>query len=231
MRNDITALKAALGVEFKNEDLLHQALVHRSFLNENREFDLEQNERLEFLGDAVLELVVTEHLYHTYDNPEGELTNWRASLVNAVMLNGIAEDLGVEKCMYLSRGEQKEPHSKSRHSILANAMEAIIGALYLDQGYDAAKEFILRIIVVKLPYILEHKLYMDAKSRLQETAQEKLGITPHYQMLSESGPDHDKTFVVGVYIGKGKIAEGSGRSKQDAQMKAAEAGLVAKGWD
>ena len=231
MRNDITALKAALGVEFQNEDLLHQALVHRSFLNENREFDLDQNERLEFLGDAVLELVVTEHLYHTYDNPEGELTNWRASLVNAVMLNGIAIELGVEKCLYLSRGEQKEPHTKSKHSILANAMEAIIGALYLDQGYGAAKDFIERIIIVKLPYILEHKLYMDAKSRLQETAQEKLGITPHYQMLSESGPDHDKTFVVGVYIGKGKIAEGSGRSKQDAQMQAAEQGLIAKGWD
>lgn len=231
MRNDITTLKAALGVEFQNEDLLHQALVHRSFLNENREFDLDQNERLEFLGDAVLELVVTEHLYHTYDNPEGELTNWRASLVNAVMLNGLAIELGVEKCLYLSRGEQKEPHTKSKHSILANAMEAIIGALYLDQGYGAAKDFIERIIIVKLPYILEHKLYMDAKSRLQETAQEKLGITPHYQMLSESGPDHDKTFVVGVYIGKGKIAEGSGRSKQDAQMQAAEQGLIAKGWD
>ncbi len=231
MRHDISALVAALGVTFQNEDLLHQALVHRSFLNENREFDLEQNERLEFLGDAVLELVITEHLYQNYTDPEGDLTNWRASLVNAVMLNSLAIDLGVDKCLYLSRGEQKEPHTKSKHSILANAMEAIIGALYLDQGYDAAKELIERILIVKLPYILEHKLYMDAKSRLQETAQEKLGITPHYQMLSESGPDHDKTFVVGVFLGKGKLAEGSGRSKQDAQMQAAEQALVAKGWN
>lgn len=229
-RHNIEKLVETLGVSFTNIDLLHQALVHRSFLNENRDFDLEHNERLEFLGDAVLELIVTENLYNNYPNPEGELTNWRASLVNAVMLASIADGLGIEEFLYLSKGEQKESNSKARNSILANAMEAVIGAMYLDGGYDMAKPFVLDTVVSKLPNILKNKLYMDAKSRLQETAQEKQGVTPHYQLLDEAGPDHEKTFVVGVFLGKVKIASGTGTSKQEAQMAAAEAALEAKGW-
>lgn len=231
MRNNIEGLTQTLGIQFEKIDVLHQALVHRSFLNENRDFDLDHNERLEFLGDAVLELIVTEHLYLHYPNPEGELTNWRASLVNAVMLAKIADGLGVEQYLYLSRGEQKETNSKARNSILANAMEAIIGAIYLDQGYNTAKDFVVAHIVSELPNILENKLYMDAKSRFQETAQEKVGVTPHYQLLEETGPDHAKTFVVGVYLSKKRIATGNGSSKQEAQMNAAEAALAEKGWD
>lgn len=231
MRNNIEGLTQTLEVEFEKIDLLHQALVHRSFLNENRDFDLEHNERLEFLGDAVLELIVTEHLYNTYPNPEGELTNWRASLVNAVMLAEVADGLGVEKYLYLSRGEQKETSVKARNSILANAMEAIIGAMYLDRGYNIARDFVLKTIVVRLPAILENNLYTDAKSRFQETAQEKMGVTPHYTLLEETGPDHAKTFVVGVYLSKTRVAEGRGSSKQEAQMAAAEAALLAKGWN
>ncbi|MFH1426530.1 MAG: ribonuclease III [Candidatus Kerfeldbacteria bacterium] len=230
MEKDISPLEEKLDVKFKDQNLLRQALVHRSYLNEHRDFPLDQNERLEFLGDAVLELVVTDHLYGNYPNPEGELTNWRASLVNSQMLSLVAEQLGVEEFLYLSRGETREANTKARQSILANALEAIIGAIYLDADFDAASTFIHKNIISKLPHILKNKLYMDAKSRFQETAQEMLGITPSYEVLEESGPDHDKKFVVGVFIGEERIAEGHGTSKQEAQMDAANEALEAKGW-
>lgn len=230
MDKDLTPLMNRLEVKFTNVDLLRQALVHRSYLNEHREFPLDHNERLEFLGDAVLELVVTEHLYDTYPNPEGELTTWRASLVNAQMLAIIAEQLGVDEYLYLSRGESKEAKSKARQTILANCIEAIIGAMYLDKDYDTAATFIHREVISKLPHILKYRLYLDPKSRFQEIAQEETGITPVYRVLSESGPDHLKEFVIGVYLGQEKVAEGKGTSKQEAQMRAAEAAIAVKGW-
>jgi len=227
---DITRLEENLQVAFKDKRILHQALVHRSYLNEHPKFELGHNERLEFLGDAVLELVVTEYLYLQYENPEGELTNWRASLVNAKMLSEVSADLGVNEYLYLSKGESSDANSKARQYILANAFEAIVGAMYLDQGWDVSKGFIHRVILSKLSYILEHKLYMDPKSRFQEEAQERIGKTPRYEVLSESGPDHAKEFVIGVFVNGDKIAEGRGMSKQEAQVDAAQNALDAKGW-
>ena len=223
-------METALGVSFVKIDLLKQAVVHRSFLNENRDFPLDHNERLEFLGDAVLELIVTEFLYVNYPNPEGELTNWRASLVNSVMLGELAGRLKLNDFLYLSRGESKDTTSKARLTILANAYEAIIGALYLDQGTGAVKTFIEKHVLSELPRILKEKLYMDPKSRLQEMAQEKMGITPVYKVLKETGPDHAREFVVGVYLGDGLGAEGQGMSKQEAQVEAARKALEIKGW-
>lgn len=230
MDKDISQLEKNLDIKFSTVDTLRQALVHRSYLNEHRDFPLDHNERLEFLGDAVLELVVTEHLFDTYPNPEGELTNWRASLVNSQMLAMVAEQLGLEPYLYMSRGETKESNSKARQSILANSLEAIIGAIYLDNDYDVAATFIHKNIISKLPHILKYKLYMDPKSRFQETAQERVGITPSYRVLEESGPDHKKKFVIAVYLQEEQVATGTGMSKQEAQMNAAEEGLKAKGW-
>ncbi len=220
----------AIGIAFDNPELLKQAFVHRSYLNEHADFPLAHNERLEFLGDAVLELVVTEYLYQTFPNPEGELTNWRASLVNAKTLSEIAAGLGMDDYMYLSRGEQRDAKSKARQIILANAIEAVVGAIYLDQGYKAAEKFVSDHVLTRLKYIMDNDLARDAKSRFQEAAQEKLGVTPTYTVLSQAGPDHNKKFVVGLYIGKEKVAEGSGTSKQEAQMAAAAAGLQVKKW-
>lgn len=227
---DLKQLAKNLDVEFASLDILKQAVVHRSYLNENPSFELQHNERLEFLGDAVLELVVTDFLYRSYDNPEGELTNWRASLVNAKMLASIAKELDVESYLYLSRGEAKDSNSKARDYILANAFEAVIGAIYIDQGYEAASNFIHHFVLPKLPDILASQSYRDPKSKFQEKAQEELSITPHYEVLNETGPDHKKQFVVGLFIDKELIAKGEGSSKQEAQEQAAEAGLVAKGW-
>ena len=227
----LTDLETTLGHTFTNQDLLRQALVHRSFLNENPNFPLGQNERLEFLGDAVLELVVTEDLYAAYPNPEGELTNWRASLVNAKMLAKVAARLDLGDHLHLSKGEAADADSKARHYILANAFEAVVGALYLDAGYDVVKRFIQRVLLPELPYILEHHLYQDPKSRFQEVAQDKLGITPTYKVLGEHGPDHVRQFDVGVYVGDELVAQGSGSSKREAQEKAAAAGLEVKGWE
>ncbi len=227
---DFSKLEKNLGVVFKNKDTIRQALVHRSYINENKDFELDQNERLEFLGDAVLELIVTEFLYFTYENPEGELTNWRAALVNAKMLAAVAKEVQLEPFLYLSHGESKDTNQKARDYILANAFEAVIGAIYLDRGYDTAKDFIMRIIAPKLDHILEEGLYMDAKSRFQESAQEKAGVTPTYKVLEEEGPDHDKHFKIGVYLEKKLIAVGEGTSKQEAQTDAAEHGLKEKGW-
>lgn len=228
---DFAKLEKKLKYKFENKDLLKQAVVHRSYLNEHPEFELPHNERLEFLGDAVLELVVTEYLYKNYPNPEGELTNWRAALVNAKMLSEIAKDLGIESYLYLSKGEAKDVNSKARQIILANAMEAVIGAVYLDKDYVAAKKLIEKEIIVKLPDILKTKAYQDPKSRFQEIAQERVGITPSYKVLEESGPDHAKQFVIGVFLKKELVGKGEGSSKQEAQVHAAEEGLKNKNWE
>jgi len=227
---DILKLQNILEVKFKNEKLLQQALVHRSYLNENTKFELEHNERLEFLGDAVLELIVTDYLYSNYNNPEGELTNWRAALVNSTNLATTAREINIEEFLYLSKGESKDNNTKARNYILANAMEAIIGAIYLDQGYEVVKIFISKFILAKLPDILKHKLYLDAKTTFQENAQDKVGITPTYKVLSEVGPDHKKTFTIGIYLENEEIAQGTGTSKQEAETDAAKNGLEEKGW-
>lgn len=209
---------------FKNINLLRQVFVHRSYLNENLGFDLDHNERLEFLGDAVIELVVTEYLYKNFDNPEGELTNLRSALVKGSMLSDIAKELAMDKYLYLSRGEAKA-EGKSRQLILANVFEALIGAIYLDQGYQAAVVFIKKHLIKHLQLIIDQKLYLDPKSHLQELSQEQLGITPLYKVLAEHGPDHAKSFTVGCYIKDRLIGEGSGSSKQTAESAAASSAL------
>lgn len=229
MKKDLAPLERTLEVKFTNEALLRQALIHRSYLNEHRDCSFEHNERLEFLGDAVLELVVTDFLYHRFDNPEGELTNWRSSLVNGRMISRICRRLGVDDFLYLSKGEAKDT-GKARDYILANAFESIIGAMYLDQGYSVTRDFILRVLIPELDTIFEKKLYIDAKSQFQELSQAKTGVTPSYRVLEESGPDHQKHFRVGVYIQDELVAEGSGSNKQTAQQDAAENALLAKGW-
>jgi len=228
--NDLSKLEKRINVFFKNKDLLKQSLVHRSYLNEHPDFKLDHNERLEFLGDAVLELVVTKHLYKKYADPEGTLTNWRASLVNSHTLSDLAKELDIEPFLYLSKGEEADKGSKARRYILANTMEALIGAIYLDQGWDAVDKFISERLITKLPYIIEHKLYLDPKSKFQEAAQEKVGITPNYKVLEESGPDHDKHFKIGVFLNKEQIAIGEGGSKQEAQVEAAKRALKNKKW-
>jgi ribonuclease III len=223
-------LEKVIGIKFNNPDHLVQALVHRSFLNENRDFPLAHNERLEFLGDAVLELVVTEFLFENYLNPEGELTNWRAALVNGTMCAKVANEIDLNPYLFLSHGEAKDIGTKARDYILANATESLIGAIYVDQGWDVAKQFITRWIITQLPEVLEKGLWMDPKSRFQEAAQEYLGMTPTYRVLKEEGPDHDKKFVIGVYLDKEKVTEGIGTSKQEGQVDAAEKGLKIKKW-
>lgn len=222
-------VKKSLGIRIEDTSLFQTALTHRSYLNEHREYTLNHNERLEFLGDAVLELVVTEYLYRTYPNPEGDLTSWRAALVNGDMLAIVAKSLGVEEFLLMSRGEAKDT-GRARQYLLANAMEAIIGALYLDQGYDAAREFISRTVLTHLAEVLESKSYADPKSRFQEEAQERVNITPSYHVLREEGPDHDKQFVSGAFLHEELIAEGVGKSKQEAQRDAAKNALTKKGW-
>lgn len=230
MVRDLSKLSKKINVAFTDPELLRQALVHRSYINENPGFNLEHNERLEFLGDAVLELVITEYLYEHYPNPEGELTNWRASLVNAQMLAKIAHMIDLEKYLYLSKGEAKDKNTKARNYILADAFEAVIGAIYLDRGYAASKQFILAFVAPQLPEILSNNLYVDPKSRFQELAQEKLKITPSYKVLDESGPDHDKSFEIGVYLDTELVATGVGSSKQEAQVAAAQKALKVKKW-
>ncbi|MBU0731506.1 ribonuclease III [Patescibacteria group bacterium] len=228
---DFSKLEKQLKLKFKDQELLKNALVHRSYLNENRNFHLASNERLEFLGDAVLEISVTDYLYRNYPNPEGELTNWRAALVNSQMLAKKAKDFAFEELLYLSHGEAKEKDSKARDQILANAYESIIGAIYLEHGYEAADKFINEnLLEPELPNILENKLFEDPKSLFQETAQDKMGITPSYRVIKESGPDHNKKFILGVYLGKDKIAEGHGSSKHEAQVDAAINALEIKNW-
>lgn len=215
----------SIEIEFKDKNLLERVFIHRSYLNEHKSLKIEHNERLEFLGDAVLELAVTKYLYESFDKPEGEMTNWRSALVKGESLSHEAKNIGLDPLIKTSRGEAKNV-GKARDLILANAFEALIGAIYLDQGYEAAEKFILNHICYKLDEIVEKKLYYDAKSRFQEIAQEKLGVTPTYEVISESGPDHNKLFIVGAFLGKNKTAEGEGSSKQRAQLDAAEKALV-----
>lgn len=229
MKN-FSKLEKKLNIEFKNKDLLTQAFVHRSFSNENPGFNLSNNERLEFLGDAILEHVVTEYLFQNYpQESEGQLTSWRAALVNAKMLARIAKDLGFNDFLLLSQGESKET-GKARQYILANTLEAFIGGLYLDQGINSCKDFIERHLIKELPFIIEGKLFKDAKSLFQEESQERVGITPNYNVLEEWGPDHARCFIIGVFFGDDLIAKGEGSSKQEAEEAAAKEALKVKGW-
>lgn len=223
-------LETALKIRFKNKNLLIQAFIHRSYLNENPKIALGNNERLEFLGDAVMELIVTEYLYKHYPNePEGQMTSWRAALVNTKMISSVAARLNFNDYLLLSKGEAKEM-GKSRQYILANTFEAFIGALYLDQGYEQSRAFISKYLLTELPVIIKQQLYKDAKSYFQELAQEKTKITPSYKVISESGPDHAKHFVVGVYLDGELVATGNGLSKQEAEEDTAKNALIAKGW-
>ena len=229
-QKDFSRLEGRLGISFKDRDILTQAFVHRSYLNEHPSFPFSHNERLEFLGDAVLEVVVTEHLYRNYPNSEGELTNWRAALVNARMLAEIASEYDLGDYLYLSHGESKDSKGKARQYILANTFESLVGAIYLDQGLEASRRFITESVLSRLQNILDHNLYLDPKSRFQERAQEVVGITPSYRVMEETGPDHAKQFTVGAFLGEEKISIGIGTSKQEAQVAAAEKALEAKGW-
>ena len=221
---DLSGLENKIKIQFKDRNLLQSAMTHRSYLNENRRWPLPHNERLEFLGDAVLELITTEYLYANFPNPEGELTNLRSALVNYKMLSEIASELGLDEYILLSKGESKDT-GRARQVILANAMEALIGAIYLDAGFDPTKNFIHEFVLNHLPQIVSSGQILDPKSKFQELTQEKLGVTPHYKVLAEWGPDHNKNFEVGVFVGERQIAKGVGSSKQEAEISAAENGL------
>lgn len=217
-------------ITFNNDELLAQAFIHRSFINENPRSGYEHNERLEFLGDAVLELIVTEYLYEKYPHHnEGDLTAYRSALVNAITLGEVAGSLSFNDMMKLSKGEAKDV-TRARSSILADAYEAFVGALYLDQGYVPARDFISRTLLGKTEEIIRKGLYKDAKSFVQEKSQELYSITPAYKVLSEEGPDHDKLFNIGIYFGDELIAEGAGKSKQEGETAAARSALEKKGW-
>lgn len=217
--------KDKLGGEFTDLDLLLTAFTHRSYLNEHKKTVKEHNERLEFLGDAVLELVVTEYLYANYSEPEGILTNWRSALVRTESISAAGDRLGFDGYLRLSRGE-KRGSERARQQILANCFEAVVGAIYLDKGYEAAKVFITENILSTLADILKSGSWMDPKSRLQELAQSVDGATPHYKVLSEEGPDHEKIFTIGVFVNNTLKGQGTGPSKQAAQQGAAEAALA-----
>ncbi len=228
---DLEALQKIIKVSFLDITYLRSAITHRSYLNEHREATWDHNERLEFLGDAVLELVVTDYLFSIYpDKPEGELTAVRAALVNTVSLADASTKLGVNDYLLMSKGEAKDV-GRARQYILANAFEACIGAIYMDQGYDAAKGFIAERLFPRTEEIVRKRLWQDAKSRFQELAQEHASVTPTYETVGQSGPDHDRVFTVGVFLRKEKIAEGVGRSKQEAEQQAAERAVEAKGWE
>ena len=227
---DFSNFEKKIKIVFKNKNLLQQAFIHRSFINENPATKLSHNERLEFLGDAVLELIVTDFLYKKYPNyTEGELTALRSALVNAVIISEIATGLGMNDYLLLSKGEAKDS-GKARSYILANTYEAYIGALYLDQGIEVADKFVHKSLLPKTEEIVLKKLWRDAKSLVQEKAQEFVNVTPAYKVLSESGPDHDKHFTVGIFFGTNLIAEGKGHSKQEAEQSAALAALKEKNW-
>jgi ribonuclease-3 len=214
-----------LGYEFKNVDLLITAFTHRSYVNEHRKSVSEHNERLEFLGDAVLELVVTDFLFNTYTEPEGILTSWRAALVRTESIGEAGQKIGYEPLIRMSRGE-KQGSERARQQILANAFEALIGAIYLERGYDDAAVFIQKHISSKLEQILSSGSWRDPKSNLQEVMQRKDGVTPKYVVIEEVGPDHDKIFTLGVYSGSKLVATGTGPSKQHAQQEAAKMALI-----
>jgi ribonuclease-3 len=228
---DFNGFEKLTGIEFRDKDLLTQAFTHRSYLNENRNLKGGHNERLEFLGDAVLELVVTHFLYEKYpDKTEGDLTSVRSALVNAQTCAEVAKKLEFNDFLLLSKGEAKDT-GRARQYILANALESVIGAIYLDQGYEAAKEFILKHLTPMTEKIVDEELWIDAKSKFQEMAQEVVGITPSYKTIKEVGPDHDKKFTVGVFLGESLVSEGDGDSKQDAEQSAARHALKEKGWN
>ncbi|MBN2094179.1 MAG: ribonuclease III [Candidatus Zambryskibacteria bacterium] len=231
MKNDLENLEKTIGLQFKDKNLLVQALTHRSYINENKNFKGKHNERLEFLGDAVLELAITNYLYEKYpEKTEGDLTSIRSALVNATTCAEVAVEIEINDYLLLSRGEAKDT-GRARQYILANTLEAVIGAIYLDQSYEKARDFILQFIAPKTEKIVEEELWMDAKSKFQEKAQEAVSITPLYQTLKETGPDHDKKFIVGVFLNNEKVAEGSGESKQEAEQDAARKALKEKGWN
>lgn len=228
---DFSKLENDIGIIFNNKNLLIQAFIHRSYINENSNFKLGHNERLEFLGDAVLELVSTNFLYNKFEDlAEGELTTYRAALVNTKSISAIAKDLGFNDYLFLSKGESKD-FGKARLSILADTYEAFIGAVFLDKGYEDAGKFIESTLLIHTDRIIEEGKYKDAKSVVQEKSQDILAVTPSYRVLSESGPDHDKEFIVGIYFGESRIADGKGRSKQEAETDAAKNALIKKGWD
>jgi ribonuclease III len=219
-----------IGIDFKDKSLLQQAFVHRSYINENRSSGLEHNERLEFLGDAVLELVITDWLFKKYTNkPEGELTSFRSALVNADTCADIAKKIKMEEYMLLSKGESKDK-GRARQYILANALEALIGAIYLDKGVGEARKFIEAHFMPLIDSIISRKSFIDAKSLFQEKAQEYDGITPSYKTIKEIGPDHEKKFTVAVYVGKDEMGRGEGISKQEAEQTAAKSALEKRGW-
>ena len=218
-------------VSFNDKKVLREAFTHRSYINEVREKGLAHNERLEFLGDAVVELSVTDFLYKKYPQAtEGDLTSYRAALVNAVTLGDLAISLGMEECLLMSKGEAKDRGSKARQIILANAFEALVGAIYLDRGYEVSDTFLKAYLLGRTEEIVNKELWRDAKSFFQEEAQEYAGTTPSYKVLREIGPDHEKQFVIGVYLDKEFVAEGVGTSKQEAEQQAAAEGLKVKGW-
>ena len=227
---DFAQFEKQIGITFTNKDLLTQAFVHRSFINEKAGRGLKHNERLEFLGDAVLELAVTDFLYKKFtDEPEGMLTAYRAAMVNTLSLARAAKNLNLETYLLLSKGERMDSN-KGREHILANTFEALVGALYMDGGFEKARGFIENSLFDYIDEIVEQKLYKDAKSYFQEIAQEKQKVTPHYELVDAIGPDHDKEFVMGVFLEDKKIAEGKGYSKQKAESQAARAGLEKLGW-
>lgn len=226
---NLDKLQDKIGVHFQNEDLLSLAFIHKSYVNEHTEAS-GYNERLEFLGDAVLELAVTDFLYHNYpDQPEGQLTNWRSALVKGKNLARVSSVMGLGEYLLLSRGEELSG-GREKDYILANTQEALIGAIYLDKGFEVVNQYILRNIVVLLDEIIAQGLNVDSKSRVQELAQDRLSITPSYELLSESGPDHDKIFEMGIYLGKELAGKGTGPSKQEAEQAAAKDALKQKGW-
>ena len=227
---NFSTFETKIGVQFKDKALLRQAFTHRSYINENKNSKLEHNERLEFLGDAVLELIVTDFLYKKYPTkPEGELTTYRSALVNAITLSEVASNLDMNDFLLLSKGEAKDT-GRARQYILANTIEAVIGAIYLDLGQEKAKDFIEKNIFIFADKMIARGNLVDAKSLFQEKAQEKTGTTPSYKLIRESGPDHDKVFTTAVFIGKEQISTGEGKSKQEAEQNAALRALETKGW-
>lgn len=227
---DFAEFEKIIKVEFKDKDILKQAFTHRSYLNENRKGKIGHNERLEFLGDAVLELAVTKFLYNKYpEKPEGDLTAIRAALVNTNTISDAAKKLKMNDFLLLSKGEAKD-NGRARQYILANAFEAIIGAIYLDKGFDTAEKFIEKNIFYLTDEIVAENLWQDPKSYFQEKVQEENGMTPVYKTLKEEGPDHNKHFSVGVFIGEKLVSEGRGKSKQEAEQEAAKKALEIKGW-
>jgi len=227
---DLSTFEKKINVTFEDKELLKQAFTHRSYINENRGISSDHNERLEFLGDAVLELIVTDYLFKTYPKfNEGEMTAYRSGLVNANTLSDVAKKLEMNEYLLLSRGEAKDT-GRARQYILANTFEALVGAMFIDQGYEKTREFVARNLFDLIDEMTKKGGWIDSKSLFQERAQEVVGITPSYTLIKEAGPDHDKSFTVGVYLNRELVATGDGRSKQDAEQEAAKKGLEVKAW-